>query len=506
MKLSELLSVLPSCSSSAPGDLEVWGISEDSRTVGKNFLFFARRGAKASGLVFVQDAVSKGAVVVVSEDDLPESPVPVVRVPSIAEAQSKIAEKFYGYPSRELALVGVTGTNGKTTFTYLLEAIGRAAGWRVGVIGTINYRIPREEGIDPEILSAPNTTPNALELQKLFRLFIERKTDLAVMEVSSHALALGRVSGIEFDGAVFTNLTQDHLDFHQTMEHYFQAKARLFQELRPEPKTAGRGRKASSKKFSIVNLDDPYGKKMGEASALPAQTYSIDSKADCQAQEVVLSPEETRFVLATPRLKIPVRMNLLGRHNVYNALAAASAALELGIAPETVVKGLESVDCVPGRLEPVKCGQDFSVLVDYAHTEDALKNVLSILRQFAKKRLITVFGCGGDRDRSKRPLMGAAAVSMSDWVIVTSDNPRTEDPLKITLDIEVGIHRTEKSHYEVIVDREKAIEKALKMAKKDDIVLLAGKGHETYQIFSDRTIHFDDREISRKILEAECSR
>ena len=506
MRLSELLSVIRPLSSSALKDFEIEGISEDSRTVGKNFLFFARRGAKASGLQFIQEAASKGAVVAVAEEEVPQSPIPVVRVDSIAEAQPRLADKFYGSPSRELALVGVTGTNGKTTFTYLLEAIGRAAGWRVGVIGTINYRVPRAGDGEQEVLPAPNTTPNALELQKLFRLFCERKTDLAVMEVSSHALALGRVDEVEFDGAVFTNLTQDHLDFHQTMEQYFEAKAKLFQMIKPSPKSVRPGRKAAPGKFSIVNLDDPSGARLVSLSSVPAKTYAIDAAADFRAKEVRLTPQETRFVLASPSGDIPVRLQLLGLHNVYNALSAAAAALELGIAPETVVRGLESVEFIPGRLEPVQCGQDFTVLVDYAHTEDALKNVLSILRQFARKRLITVFGCGGDRDRSKRPLMGTAAVNLSDWVVVTSDNPRTEDPQKITLDIEVGIHRTGKNNYEVVVDREKAIEKALKMAKKDDIVLLAGKGHETYQIFADRTIHFDDREVARDILKTTCSR
>lgn len=501
MKLSELLSDLKVTHISGNANIEISGISEDSRTVGRGFLFFARKGQKTSGFNYISDALKKGATAILSQEPLPQTDATLIQVPSIAEAESKISSRFYGFPSRKLRVVGVTGTNGKTTFTYLLEAIATAVGWRSGVIGTINYRIPKENSKETEILSAPNTTPNPLELQRILALMRDRKTDLVVMEVSSHALELGRVEGIDFDGAVFTNLTQDHLDFHKTMENYFLAKAKLFAMISPEQKKLeSASQKGKGNKFCIINADDPYGKRMASFSKIPVKSYGIQMPAEFTARNICLSTRGSSFELLWNEQGQEIHLSLIGRHNVYNALAAASAASQLGIPFQLIAQGLSSIQSIPGRAEPVICGQDFTILVDYAHTEDALKNILQAIQPLAKKKILTLFGCGGDRDRAKRPLMGAVAAKFSDWVIVTSDNPRSEDPRQIALDIEVGIQRLGKKNYEVILDREEAIKKILELAQKDDIVLIAGKGHETYQIFADRTIEFDDRQIVKKNL------
>ncbi len=487
MKLKDVLAGAETLFVSGNVETEIMDLSEDSRNIKHGSLFFARRGLKSSGIEFARDAVAKGAGGIVSEEDIPGLTVPFIRVASISAAESRMSDNFYKTPSKKLKVVGVTGTNGKTTFTYLMESIAAKAGKRAGIIGTINYRLPETGSNKTEEFSAPNTTPIILEIQRLLNAMVERKCDWAVMEVSSHALALGRVEPLHFSGAVFTNLTQDHLDFHKTMEDYFKAKAKLFEMTSPQG-------------FGTVNIDDPYGKEMMKHSQAPVLTYGIDHPADCEAKDIRLEPSGSRFSLSIKNKTAAVKLHLPGKHNIYNALAAASAAFSLGVSLETIVSGLEGLASVPGRLEPVQCGQNFTVLVDYAHTEDALKNVLESLKPLAKGRILTLFGCGGDRDRSKRPLMGALAAKMSDYVIISSDNPRSEDPEKITLDIEVGIHRVELKNYEVIIDREAAIRRILQMAKKDDIVLLAGKGHETYQIFKDKTVHFDDREIAKKCL------
>ncbi|MBI3012795.1 MAG: UDP-N-acetylmuramoyl-L-alanyl-D-glutamate--2,6-diaminopimelate ligase [Elusimicrobia bacterium] len=495
MKLSKLLALTVPSFSSGSADPDVRGLSEDSRTAQKGFLFFARKGSRDTGVRHMESALRNGAVAVISEEKIKGLPVPVVTVPSIQEAEAGIAETFYQSPSQSLTVVGVTGTNGKTTFTYLLESIAREMGWRVGVIGTINYRLPRN-GSSQEVLAAPNTTPNALELQNLLATMREKKTDLVLMEVSSHALALSRTRGIEFDGAVFTNLTQDHLDFHRTMEQYLSDKMKLFSGMVPQSKQT----QSAPRKFCIINMDDPYGHRIASASVVTKKGYSIQTSTDFMAQRVRLAPSGADFQLVTAEGEFPIHLNLLGTYNVYNALACIGSARSLGIPMPTIQKGLENLKSVPGRLESVQCGQDFTVLVDYAHTEDALKNVLVCLRQFAPKRIITLFGCGGDRDRSKRPRMGVAATAASDWVILSSDNPRSEDPELILREIEEGIRKSGKTNYEIIPDREKAVEKCIRMARAGDILLIAGKGHESYQIFKDTTVHLDDRELAKKFL------
>ena len=510
MKLSRILSaldreLLPGRTGPAGADPEILDLTEDSRAVREGSLFFARAGQKTSGLRFVREAVSRGARAVISDEEIPGLTVPAARVASMSRAQSAAADFFYGHPSGRLRVVGVTGTNGKTTFTYLLEAVAVEAGWRTGVIGTVNYRLPIQGGTGVETIAAPNTTPNALVLQRALHEMRGRGADLAVLEVSSHALELDRADRVDFDGAVFTNLTQDHLDFHKDMEGYFAAKSKLFSRMTSEPKAIP-GSKGRPGKFCIINMDDAYGKKMADACAVRPTGYGIDSQAEITAKNLRLESRESRFDLrlldgagrALPAAQAVIR--LPGRHNVQNALAAAGAAGLLGIPLPVILKGLARLESVPGRLEPIDCGQDFTVVVDYAHTEDALRNVLKAVRHLAGKRVLTLFGCGGDRDRSKRPLMGAAATELSDFCVITSDNPRSEDPSRIALDVEVGIHRAGRKNYEIVIDRKEAIARILQMARPGDWVLLAGKGHETVQIFADKRVQFDDREIARQFL------
>ena len=427
MKIQELFKKLVPDASIPKIPLEIKGLSENSKTVNKNFLFFARKGTKNKGTDFIQEALKNGAIAICAEEKILESSVPVISVPSVQEIEAPVANRFYDNPSKNLCMVGVTGTNGKTTFTYLLEAIANEIGWKTGVIGTINYRLPKSDSNEIEILPAPNTTPNALELQFLLHTLRERKADLVIMEVSSHALSLNRVEGIEFDGAVFTNLTQDHLDYHENMENYFEAKLKLFKNLNSNKKESPQ----AQNKFSILNMDDPYSQRIQLNSFLPVTGYGIKNKTDFSIEELHLDPHGSSFILVAKDKKFPIHTQLLGEHNVYNILAAIAASSQLKIPILKAIKGIEKIKMIPGRLEKLICGQNFNVVIDYAHTEDALKNVLFSLKQFAPKRILTVFGCGGDRDRSKRPLMGAVAAAFSDWVILTSDNPRSEDPEKI---------------------------------------------------------------------------
>lgn len=508
MKLSTILAELNIEDQRLGKDIEVTDLSENSKTVTPGTLFFARKGSRASGVDFVGEAVSRGARAILAEEPLEKCSVPAFQVESISQAESKISNLFYGNPSKTVPTIAVTGTNGKTTFTYLLESIAREMGWKVGVIGTINYRISAPGEKEGEIYPAPNTTPNALELQRMISHMNQRKVDLVLMEVSSHALSLGRTDLIDFDAGVFTNLTQDHLDFHGSMEEYFAAKSKLFRMIPSSSNFKHVGHSpAKCGKFAIINFDDPYGKRMAKISQASVKGFAIHSHTDYMASELKMSPEGSLFVLRSPKGQFSMKTHLLGDYNVYNALAAIATADQIGIPDTTIKAGLEKVMAIPGRLEPVRCGQNFTVLVDYAHTEDALRNVLGALRRLHPKRILTVFGCGGDRDRTKRPRMGVAGAELSDFCIITSDNPRSEDPEKIAAEVVAGIKEKGHQNYEVVLDREKAIQKIIKMAKEGDLVLLAGKGHETYQIFAQETISFDDREIAGKHLRGDlrCS-
>lgn len=469
-----------------PGELAqapVQGLDYDSRRVGKNFLFFAFAGQKVDGRSFAQEALQRGAHAIVSELPPAEGfPGAWIEVEHGRQALAQAARVFYRRPDERLIVTGITGTNGKTTTLYLLDSVLRAAGKTTALLGTIEYRLAGQS------TAALNTTPESLDL---FRRFAELESlggTHVSMEVSSHALALGRVYAIEFHTAVFTNLTRDHLDFHSSMEEYFAAKCRLFEGLGGEPP-----------RFAAINHDDPSGRKISLSPGTEVLWYGLSSGASVRAENISAGFEGLRFEVCFGQDRFPVTSPLPGRMNVYNILAACAAALTCDIPPETIAAGIAACRSVPGRFEKVEESQPFLVVVDYAHTDDALRNVISVARELNPKRVITLFGCGGDRDRTKRPLMGEAAAALSDFVVLTSDNPRSEDPLAIMNDALVGLRRHDVPHA-VEPDREKAIRRAIEEADPGDIVIIAGKGHETYQVLKDRTIPFDDREVARKLL------
>jgi UDP-N-acetylmuramoyl-L-alanyl-D-glutamate--2,6-diaminopimelate ligase len=442
----------------------------------------ALRGLAADGNQFVEAARRKGAVAVCSEAP-PAGEGAWVRVASAREALATLSAAFLGDPARSLDLVGVTGTNGKTTTTYLLDSALRAAGEKVGLVGTVEYRV------GDRIAEAVRTTPESSDLQALLREMVDAGCRRAVLEVSSHSLALKRVHGLEFRVAVFTNLTRDHLDFHGDMDAYFAAKRVLFE------------RHLREDGHAIVNLDDDRGSEIARASRGTVWTYSLeDPEADLLAEDVRLSLAGTRFRARTPAGVLEVETPLLGLFNVQNVLAALGAGLALGLPPDAVQRGIAALRGVPGRMERVSAGQDFTVLVDYAHTDDALKNLLETVRGLKPRRVVTVFGCGGDRDRTKRPLMGAVAARLSDVIILTSDNPRSEPPEAILDEIRRGIPAARSADTMVVPDRRDAIARALEMGREGVVVVIAGKGHEPHQVLRDRTVPFDDRQVARDLL------
>lgn len=459
-------------------DVLIQGLSYDSRLTEKGDLFFAIKGAHADGHRFLNEVAEKGAPAAVVEEEA-AAPIPLVKVPSVMIALSKIANTFFGKPSERIPVVGVTGTNGKTTTTYLIEDVVRKLGKECGVIGTVNYRLGKKNW------PAPNTTPMSLDIQRFLTEAVENRLTAVVMEVSSHALSLHRVDDVQFKVGVFTNLTQDHLDFHGDMEAYFEAKASLFKR---------------DGILSVVNTDDAYGRKL--ALRLPrAITFGFNPEASLFASQMVCDLKGVRFKIKFPSGRThEIQNNLLGKHNVYNCLSTAGAALALGLSEDQIVQGLNQEHRIPGRLERVEQGQDFVVVVDYAHTHDALAQVLSTLRETRPKKLICVFGAGGDRDKTKRPKMGRVVAEMADYAFLTSDNPRSEDPQAILRDIEAGVKETAFTNYSVIEDREEAIQKAIQKASAGDIVLIAGKGHEAYQIYGRERRHFSDVEAAQKAL------
>ena len=485
MRLVKLLRGVEASGATAHSDLEIAEIAYDSRKVKPGTLFFAIHGEKTDGNKFVGDAIARGAAAIVSEEARPESipaEIPWIKVPAARKALALSAANYFGRPAEVLKLIGVTGTNGKTTTSYLVDSILRAAGCEVGLFGTIAYRLVRESR------PAIHTTPESLELQNFLADVVHAGGTHAVLEASSHALALDRLWGCPFAVAIFTNLTRDHLDYHKTFDDYFAAKRRLFE-----------GTGAAAPGAGVINRDDAYGKQLA-GLATRTLTYGLEPGADITARKPALSFSGLEFTAETPIGKIEVRSPLVGRINVYNILAAIGAGVALDLAREVIAAGMTQLSSVPGRFERIDAGQPFLVVVDYAHTDDALRNLLSTAKELhAGGRIITLFGCGGDRDRTKRPLMGEAAGRSSDIVILTSDNPRSEDPLLIINDAIVGVQRTN-AKFLVEPDRERAIEIALDQARPGDIVLLAGKGHETSQVLRDRTIDFDDREMARRML------
>jgi UDP-N-acetylmuramoyl-L-alanyl-D-glutamate--2,6-diaminopimelate ligase len=461
----------------------VTGLEYDSRKVAPGNLFFAFPGSRVDGRRFAQAALEKGALAAVSElPPLEGLEARWIEVEHGRRALATAARAFYRRPDERLRLTAITGTNGKTTTCYLVDSILRAAGFVTGMIGTIEYHVAGK------VLPAVNTTPESLDLLRLLDELEQAGGRCATMEVSSHALELGRVYGLDFHTAAFSNLTRDHLDFHRTMEAYFAAKQRLFD---------GAGGKPPRR--AVVNWDDEHGRRLRIDSATELYRYGFSADADLRPRHVSSGFQGLKFDVQFGKLRFPVQSPLIGKINVYNILAACGVGLSYGLAPEVVARGVAQCRSVPGRFERVDMGQPFVVAVDYAHTDDALKNAIAVARTLNPKRVITLFGCGGDRDRDKRPLMGQAAAEASDFVILTSDNPRSEDPLAIMNDALVGIRRTDTRHV-VEPDRATAIARALKEAREGDVVLLAGKGHETYQILKDGKIHFDDREVAREVL------
>ncbi|NPV79852.1 MAG: UDP-N-acetylmuramoyl-L-alanyl-D-glutamate--2,6-diaminopimelate ligase [Firmicutes bacterium] len=473
-------------------DVPIQGITYDSRRVEQGYLFVAIPGEKRDGHDFVDQAVGRGAVAVAVQRDVsvPES-VTVVKVGDSRKALADLSASFWDNPSSKMKLIGVTGTNGKTTTTHLIKAIIEAGGHPTGLIGTIHNML------GDRVEKAIHTTPESSDLQALLRRMLDLGISHAVMEVSSHSIVLERIRGLDFDIGVFTNITQDHLDFHGTFENYLDAKARFFQDLGTQE-----GSK-SGKKYAIVNVDDPNSDTIMKRATVPVVTYGLERSADVVAEDVRLSMHGLSYKAKTAQGQVQIDMKLAGRFNVYNSLAAVASGVTLGIPLADIEKGLHGAAGVPGRFETVDNGQDFTVIVDYAHTPDGLENILRSAREFTRGKVIVVFGCGGDRDRGKRPIMGAIASRLADHIVITSDNPRSENPEAIAKEIEIGVVSAGKSpeDYEIILDRKEAIRRAIGLAAARDTVIIAGKGHETYQIFRDRTIDFDDRLVAREILQ-----
>jgi len=486
MQLKTLAAAITPSQITGSSDRNVESVAYDSRRVQKNSLFVALRGEKTDGHQFIDQAVEKGATVIVAEQEIQNARATCLVVKDTRAAMADLAATFYGYPARRLKMAAVTGTNGKTTTTFLIKHICEKAGVRCGLIGTVRYEI------GDRVLPATRTTPESLELQELLAQIANAGCRAAAMEVSSHALAQERVRDLEWDVAVFTNLTQDHLDFHGTMENYFEAKARLFDALSQQQK--------KQKAIAVINRDDRYGEKLIErlAGKTSVVTYGMNSHSDFRASSYRMEFAGTSFQLDANGKSYLVRVPLIGRFNVANAMAALAASTGLGVNLRDAILSLGKSPQVPGRLESVPAKRKFQVFVDYAHTPDALLNVVKTLRELQPRKLIVVFGCGGDRDRDKRPQMGAVVDQQADFGIITSDNPRKEDPDAIISEVEKGFRG---DRYEKIPDRSEAIARAIALAQPRDIVLIAGKGHETYQEFGDHTIPFDDIQVARRALE-----
>ncbi|MFH1198878.1 MAG: UDP-N-acetylmuramoyl-L-alanyl-D-glutamate--2,6-diaminopimelate ligase [Candidatus Omnitrophota bacterium] len=517
MKIKKLIKVLGLKNNQIRllNDFEVKGVSCNSKQVGDSFIFVAINGAQADGRKFIEEAIKRGAKLIISQavdrrpqttdrrpqttdrrpqttDRRPQTvdhrPQTVDRRPQTVDfivvkdarvALGKLAAQFYGNPAEKIKVVGVTGTNGKTTITYLIEAILKKARLSPAVIGTINHRFKNK------VFASKNTTPGPLDIQSMFAQMLECKVTHCAVEVSSHALDQDRVQAIDFNSAIFTNLTQDHLDYHKTINNYFKSKLKLFSNL-------------NKKSFAILNIDDKYGRRIIKNTKAKIITYSIDSDADFKAEDIRSSCLGLEFSLKSKHRKINIKSSLIGRHNVYNILAAVSWARAQKISLGLIKSAILNFRNVPGRLEKVGSGK-LSIFVDYAHTEDALKNVLKSLRPLTKNKIIVVFGCGGDRDKLKRPKMGKIVTELADYAIITNDNPRSEEPMEIIKDIKAGIRR---NNYCVIPKRDDAIRKSLNLASSGDVVLVAGKGHETYQILKNETIHFDDRKVIKQCLKS----
>lgn len=460
-------------------NIDINSISYDSRKVTNEALFVCISGFITDGCKFINQAIKNGAKAVMVERPIYlDRNITIVKVKNSRYAMSIAASNLYNNPSNDIKLIGITGTNGKTTTSYLIASILKQAGKKVGIIGTIQNQI------GDRVLKSEHTTPEALELQQLFLQMKQNNIDYVIMEVSSHSLALDRVSGCNFDIGVFTNLTQDHLDFHKTMQNYRDAKSKLFKMC----------------KKGIINVDDDSSKYIADTAICDIIGFSINNNANFKAQNICLSAESVNFDVIIDNKQIDFYMPIPGKFNVYNSLAAIATCYSLSIPIEIIQKGVKNAETVQGRCQSIKTNKGFSIIIDYAHTPDGLKNIITTVNEFNKGRTIVLFGCGGDRDKTKRSIMGEIAGNLANICIITSDNPRSENPESIIVDIENGILKTN-CQYVKIIDRKEAIKYALNIAQKDDIVIIAGKGHENYQIFKDKTIHFDDFEVANSFLQ-----
>jgi UDP-N-acetylmuramoyl-L-alanyl-D-glutamate--2,6-diaminopimelate ligase len=484
MKLQTLLGVLPFFTTKGEGNPEIANLKNHHKKVSNGDLFFCIKGSEVDSHTLAKEAVLSGAAAVVSEQEL-ELDVPVIIVKDSRRAMAVLANHFYGHPSKKLSLIGVTGTNGKTTTTHLIDRIFNFTGDQTGLIGTLYVKT------GDDVIASKNTTPDSLTLQQLFGEFVNTGVNTAIMEVSSHALYQGRVHGCDFDIAVFTNITQDHLDYHKTMEEYKSAKSLLFSQL-------GNTYNENKRKFAIINSDDPSAEFFIHSTAAHVLTYGLSPNADFYAEDIKLRHNGSSFTMVTPAGKIHLDIQLAGRFNIYNVLAAAAAAAVTKISLTEIKVAIESTKGVSGRFEQVEAGQNFSVIVDYAHTPDSLENVLKTIETITEEKVIVVVGCGGDRDRTKRPVMADIACKYGNHIIFTSDNPRNEDPKIIIDEMTAGIQH---ENYSVIIDRQEAIDHAVSLACKGDVVLIAGKGHEAYQIIGDKVLTFDDREAAKAAIE-----
>jgi UDP-N-acetylmuramoyl-L-alanyl-D-glutamate--2,6-diaminopimelate ligase len=482
MNINDIMKDIPHIKISGDPSMPIRGIAYDSRKIKSEYLFAALKGSKADGNEFIEDALKKGAAAVLSENPVPPHNLATwIQTGDARETLARCSANFFGHPSSRMKVAGITGTKGKTTVTYLLESILLENGHIPGVIGTISYRGP---GLEQ---AAERTTPEAPDLQRILRTLLDNGASHCVMEISSHSLDLKRARGIHFDAAVFTNLSGEHLDYHDTMDRYFAAKKKLFT--------------IESHTSSVINSDDAWGEKLIREFPERTVTFGCQSRALVHPLNYIFSRQGIKASVKCPSGVINVNSSLLGRPNLYNILAAISTALILNIPPPAIEKGIAKLTRIPGRFEKISNPLNLNIYVDYAHTDDALKNLLETAAELTPGRIILVFGAGGDRDKTKRPRMGIEAGKLADWTIITSDNPRSEDPDAIIAQIESGIKQTGTRDYETEPDREKAIQKALTAARPGDTVLIAGKGHETYQIIKDKTIHFDDREIVKKAIE-----
>lgn len=485
MQLTEILSILPFYNTiKSIENIAIKQIQKDNRLIKRDDIFICINGFTVDGHDYAQEAITNGATVVIAERPLDITGAILIVVPDTNRALALLAAKLYDFPTRKLPLIGITGTNGKTTTSYILEAICQEAKKKTGLIGTIQAKIGEK------VIPIQNTTPDALELQRLFNDMVDQEVAVAMMEVSSHALDLGRAYGCDFDIAVFTNLTQDHLDYHEDMADYLRAKTLLF--------TALGNDYGDKKKFAVLNADDEHSEVIAKSTAQHIITYGTKNAADVRATEINITATGTKFKMITTEGTVEIASPLIGNFNVYNMLTAATVALLLEIPLEIIKHTLDNFTGVSGRFEQVRAGQDFTVIVDYAHTPDSLKNVLETVKDFSKGKIYVVVGTGGDRDKTKRPIMADVSTKYADLAIFTTDNPRTEAPKTILEDMIKGIKHT---NFQVIEDRKTAINKAIKLAEKNDIILIAGKGHETYQEVNRIRYDFDDRLVAKEAIE-----